>query len=154
MKLKEILKCWGWGSFARWRKKMADSKGPRKKTPSRPRVQSGPLKQTTLKFSPAPGPPRRSGGGAKPGPGGAGTSREPSSSSTTTPSVTKEPREPKEPPKLRFCEVKGDLFGCPASCSLGHCVSEDMAMGKGVAVPFKEKFGGVAALRAQGNRLG
>ena len=54
------------------------------------------------------------------------------------------------PPKLVYSEVKGDLFGCPATSSLGHCVSQDMAMGKGVATLFKEKFGGVAELKAQG----
>lgn len=49
-----------------------------------------------------------------------------------------------------FSEVKGDLFSCPDSSSLAHCVSEDMAMGKGVAVLFKRKFAGVAELKAQG----
>lgn len=49
-----------------------------------------------------------------------------------------------------FTEVKGDLFSCPESSSLAHCVSADLAMGKGVAVLFKRKFGGVAELKAQG----
>ena len=51
---------------------------------------------------------------------------------------------------VRFSEVKGDLFSCPDSASLVHCVSEDMNMGKGIAVLFKKKFGGVAELKSQG----
>ena len=54
------------------------------------------------------------------------------------------------PSLLEFSEVKGDLFSCPPSSSLAHCVSEDMAMGKGVAVLFKKEFGGVGDLKAQG----
>ena len=54
------------------------------------------------------------------------------------------------PGLLRFSEVKGDLFSCPPTSSLAHCVSEDMAMGKGVAVLFKKEFGGVGELKAQG----
>lgn len=50
---------------------------------------------------------------------------------------------------LVFSEVCGDLFTCPASYSMAHCVSEDMAMGKGIAVLFKKKFGGVDQLKAQ-----
>ncbi len=116
---------------------MADSRGPRKKAPSRSRVQSGPLKQTTLKLSPG-SEGARSGGSGKPGGGSAGKAHQPSTPTT----------------KLTFSEVKGDLFGCPASFSLAHCVSEDMAMGRGVAVLFKEQFGSVGALRAQGRFVG
>ena len=54
------------------------------------------------------------------------------------------------PSLMEFLEVKGDLFSCPSSSSLAHCVSEDMAMGKGVAVLFKKEFGGVGDLKAQG----
>jgi hypothetical protein len=28
-------------------------------------------------------------------------------------------------------EVSGDLFSCPSAASLGHCISADIAMGKG-----------------------
>lgn len=52
--------------------------------------------------------------------------------------------------QLTFTEVKGDLFGCPPHTSLAHCVSEDMAIGKGIATLFKRKFGGVGELKAQG----
>ena len=51
---------------------------------------------------------------------------------------------------LRFSEVRGDLFSCPDTASLAHCVSEDMHMGKGIAVLFKKKFGGVPELKSQG----
>lgn len=50
----------------------------------------------------------------------------------------------------KVCEVQGDLFSCPSSSSLAHCISADVAMGKGVAKIFKERFGGVASLKAQG----
>ena len=104
---------------------MADSK---KKPPARSRVQSGPLRQTTL--SPSSGAVRR-GDGAKP-------------AGKATGSAT----------GLTFSEVQGDLFGCPSTYSLAHCVSEDLAMGKGVAVHFKEQFGRIGELRSQGWFLG
>ena len=49
--------------------------------------------------------------------------------------------------RLRMDGVKGDLFTSPASSSLAHCVSECLAMGKGIAPLFKNKFGGVAELK-------
>lgn len=52
--------------------------------------------------------------------------------------------------KLQLSEVKGDLFSCPDSASLVHCVSEDLHMGKGIATLFKQKFGGVGELKSQG----
>eukprot|EP01084_Bolivina_argentea_P059189 108042_1 len=45
--------------------------------------------------------------------------------------------------------MKGDLFTSPDSSSLCHCISRDLGMGKGIAVHFKQKFGGVNALRQQ-----
>lgn len=47
-------------------------------------------------------------------------------------------------------EEHGDLFSCPENEALAHCVSQDFAMGKGIAVQFKKKFGGVAELKRQG----
>lgn len=44
-------------------------------------------------------------------------------------------------------EFVGDLFA--ARNSLAHCVSEDLHMGKGIAVQFKNDFGGVDVLKAQ-----
>lgn len=51
-------------------------------------------------------------------------------------------------------EIEEDLFGCGAECSLAHCVSRDLAMGKGIAKTFKSLFGGVDELRAQQKRIG
>lgn len=48
-------------------------------------------------------------------------------------------------------EIKGDLFSCPNNSSLAHCISADVAMGKGIAVLFKKKFGGVQELKKQGD---
>ena len=47
-------------------------------------------------------------------------------------------------------EQQGDLFGCPRTHSMAHCISQDCRMGKGVAVAFKTKFGGVQDLLKQG----
>lgn len=52
--------------------------------------------------------------------------------------------------KLDFSEVRGDLFSCSRTASLVHCVSEDMAMGKGIAKEFKKQFNGVQELKGQG----
>lgn len=51
-------------------------------------------------------------------------------------------------------EVKGDLFDCSETDSLAHCVSEDLRMGKGIAVLFKKMFGGVGELASQGKKTG
>ncbi len=59
-------------------------------------------------------------------------------------------RSKSEEPKLTFIEVKGDLFKCPSSASLAHCVSEDLHMGKGIATIFKKEFGRVGELKSQG----
>lgn len=45
--------------------------------------------------------------------------------------------------------VKGDLFSCPSTDALAHCISEDCRMGAGIAVLFKKKFGGVQELLDQ-----
>ena len=54
----------------------------------------------------------------------------------------------------RYVEVKGDLFSSPASHSLCHCISTDIAMGKGIATAFKAKFGGAAELKKQQKKIG
>ncbi len=52
-------------------------------------------------------------------------------------------------------EHKGDLFAASGSMScLAHCVSVDMAMGKGIAVEFKKRFGGVEELKKQQKKIG
>jgi len=42
-----------------------------------------------------------------------------------------------------------DLFTCDAEASMCHCVSADLAMGKGIAVLFKSKFGKLNELEDQ-----
>ncbi|XP_037553261.1 ADP-ribose glycohydrolase OARD1, partial [Nematolebias whitei] len=50
--------------------------------------------------------------------------------------------------------VTGDLFSCPADDALAHCISEDCRMGAGIAVMFKQRFGGVSELKEQKKFLG
>lgn len=56
--------------------------------------------------------------------------------------------------RLQLVEQRGDLFSCASSVALAHCVSVDLAMGKGIAVAFKTKFGGVADLKSQKKQIG
>ncbi|KAM9344150.1 ADP-ribose glycohydrolase OARD1 [Pholidichthys leucotaenia] len=49
----------------------------------------------------------------------------------------------------RLNYVTGDLFSCPGGEALAHCISEDCRMGKGIAVKFKQEFGGVTELKDQ-----
>ncbi|XP_034503728.1 ADP-ribose glycohydrolase OARD1 isoform X2 [Ailuropoda melanoleuca] len=57
------------------------------------------------------------------------------------------PNEDSEGSRITY--VKGDLFACPKTDSLAHCISEDCRMGAGIAVLFKKKFGGVQELLNQ-----
>ena len=60
----------------------------------------------------------------------------------------------KEGPKFIFEKKEGDLFECPNDESLAHCISADAHMGGGIAVPFKQKFGGIHEILAQNVRPG
>ncbi|XP_068015900.1 ADP-ribose glycohydrolase OARD1 [Melanerpes formicivorus] len=60
------------------------------------------------------------------------------------------PRDQQE----RIRSVKGDLFSCPGGAALAHCISEDCRMGAGIALLFKERFGGVQELLQQKKRTG
>jgi O-acetyl-ADP-ribose deacetylase (regulator of RNase III) len=53
-------------------------------------------------------------------------------------------------------EQRQDLFAVNYrdEYCLCHCVSEDLAMGKGIAVLFRDKFGGFEELRKQVPRMG
>ena len=57
--------------------------------------------------------------------------------------------EKQKKPKFVFEKKEGDLFGCPSDESLAHCISADAHMGGGIAVLFKQKFGGVHDILAQ-----
>lgn len=50
--------------------------------------------------------------------------------------------------------IKGDLFTCPTTYNLAHCVSRDLKMGAGIAVLFKRKFKSVDKLKAQHKKVG
>jgi hypothetical protein len=50
-------------------------------------------------------------------------------------------------------EVKGDLFSCPDTHCLAHCISADVKMGKGIAVMFKTLFAGEDELRYQSKEI-
>lgn len=39
--------------------------------------------------------------------------------------------------KVKITEVSGDLFTASKEYSIGHCVSADLRMGKGIAVKFR-----------------
>ena len=53
-------------------------------------------------------------------------------------------------------EKHQDLFALDyeSEYCLCHCVSEDLAMGKGIAVLFRDKFGGIENLRSQCKAVG
>ncbi|XP_060069497.1 ADP-ribose glycohydrolase OARD1-like [Ylistrum balloti] len=55
---------------------------------------------------------------------------------------------------FKFRVVEGDLFSCPATDSLAHCISEDIRMGRGIAVLFKKKFKRVDKLKAMKKKTG
>ena len=55
---------------------------------------------------------------------------------------------------IMFKEINGDLFACPTSYSLAHCISCDAVMSKGIAIDFVRKFPTIAQLRSSGNQIG
>jgi O-acetyl-ADP-ribose deacetylase (regulator of RNase III) len=55
---------------------------------------------------------------------------------------------------LDYEEKPGNIEDLPQSFSLAHCVSQDMHMGKGIAVWFKENFGHVDKLKKQNVKIG
>lgn len=54
--------------------------------------------------------------------------------------------------KFELKEVNGDLFS--ATTSMAHCVAADLKMGMGIAVKFKELFGGEDKLKKQNVKTG
>ena len=51
-------------------------------------------------------------------------------------------------------ERPGDLFSAPSNLSLAHCISQDCAMGKGIAKQFAERIGQVDEIRKQHVKVG
>ncbi|CAH1250920.1 OARD1 [Branchiostoma lanceolatum] len=66
----------------------------------------------------------------------------------------KKRRSKLDPDGFQLLQVRGDLFSCPETDSLVHCISQDCHMGKGIAVLFKKKFGRVEELKRQGQKPG
>ena len=50
--------------------------------------------------------------------------------------------------------VRGDLFTCPPTSSMAHCVSQDLRMTQGIAHRFRTVFGRVEDLYSQLPRVG
>ncbi|KAK1174120.1 ADP-ribose glycohydrolase OARD1-like [Acipenser oxyrinchus oxyrinchus] len=51
-------------------------------------------------------------------------------------------------------QMRGDLFTCPRSEALAHCISEDCQIGAGIATLVREKFSGVQDLLSQKRKAG
>lgn len=58
-----------------------------------------------------------------------------------------------EDKKVRFQIVKGDLFNTNSE-AIAHCVSEDLKMGKGIAVEFVKRFARINELKDQNPKEG
>lgn len=54
----------------------------------------------------------------------------------------------------RLSYVTGNIFSCPESESLAHCISADCRVGAGIAVKFKQEFGGIEELKQQNKLTG
>ena len=50
--------------------------------------------------------------------------------------------------------VYGDLFTCPPTSSMAHCVSQDLRMTRGIAHTFRTVFGRVGDLCSQSPQVG
>ncbi|KAG5897567.1 hypothetical protein JTB14_007279 [Gonioctena quinquepunctata] len=58
-------------------------------------------------------------------------------------------------PKAQNVKIKQrELFSAPESHALAHCVSQDFAMGEGIAAQFKKLFGSVSTLMEQKETVG
>jgi O-acetyl-ADP-ribose deacetylase (regulator of RNase III) len=65
-----------------------------------------------------------------------------------TVSAPQPPRAPPQPPCPKLHEIDGDLFDdAPPTAALAHCCGSDFAMGAGIAVEFKKRFGDQKLLR-------
>ena len=52
-------------------------------------------------------------------------------------------------PNFKLQEKSGDLFSCPSTDSLAHCISADVKMGAGIAVQFRKRFGNINSIQRQ-----
>lgn len=71
-------------------------------------------------------------------------------------SASASPSRKRAKPAWRIHLHRGDLFQAEHGnkVALAHCVSRDLHMGKGIATLFKQKFGRVRDLKAQGKGVG
>lgn len=53
---------------------------------------------------------------------------------------------------MRIQDIKGDLFS--SHTALAHCVSSDLQMDKGIALGFRNMFGGINELLSQNTSVG
>lgn len=51
-------------------------------------------------------------------------------------------------------EIIGNIFKAPENASLAHCVSEDLHMGRGIAVQFRKRYGRIDELKEQEVKTG
>ncbi|KAM4698916.1 ADP-ribose glycohydrolase OARD1 isoform 2-T2 [Discoglossus pictus] len=58
------------------------------------------------------------------------------------------------PSSERIDYVRGNLFSCPLTDSMAHCISADCRMGAGIALEFRNKFGRVEELKSQNKKKG
>lgn len=77
-----------------------------------------------------------------------------SSYSSSMPPSSANPLKKQRSSAFTIEQIQGDLFTSPSSSSLAHCVSTDLAMGKGIALLFKQRFGGLAELKSQHQTVG
>lgn len=56
-------------------------------------------------------------------------------------------------PNSNVIEIQGNLFEAPTDMALGHCVSKNFEMSRGIALEFKKKFGQVESLKQQNKNI-
>lgn len=56
---------------------------------------------------------------------------------------------------MDFEEIHGNIFTKSSqTTSFAHCVSEDLALGKGIALDFRRRYGGIQSMRDQHKGIG
>ncbi|KAF4529294.1 hypothetical protein B566_EDAN016456 [Ephemera danica] len=73
----------------------------------------------------------------------------------TIPKQLQQPVKPtSKQSRLKFTEVEGDLFQCPPTTSLAHCVGRDLKMSAGIAADFKLIFGDAEKIKKENKDVG
>ncbi|XP_053562839.1 ADP-ribose glycohydrolase OARD1 [Bombina bombina] len=63
-------------------------------------------------------------------------------------------KEVVHPTSDRISYIRDDLFKCPVTDSMAHCISADCRMGAGIAVAFKKRFQRVEEIKRQNKPRG